>query len=335
MSFPTHITVLGAGSWGTTTASLWSRHHPTVVWAREPGQAEEINTVHTNRAFLGDRSLFPALRATGSLSEAVESADVLVFAIPSQWFRSVAEEVEAFLRPWVPVVSLAKGLERGTAYRMTEVLAEVLPGHPAGILAGPNLAREVLDGLAAAAVLAMPDEPVAVALQDVFRTTTYRVYTSTDVTGVEICGALKNVYAIAAGMAAGFETGENTRALIVTRCLAELSRLGVALGGRPETFAGLAGLGDLLATCNSPLSRNRHVGVELARGRTLDEITGSMNQVAEGVTTTPVVLELAQRCGVEVPIAVEVYGILYEARAPEDSFRGLLRTRPTTEAAAL
>lgn len=208
MSVPTHITVLGAGSWGTTTASLWARHHPTVVWAREPGQAEEINIAHTNRAFLGDRRPFPALRATGSLSEAVESADVLVFAIPSQWFRSVAEDVEAVPRPWVPVVSLTKGLQRGTAYRMTEVVAEVLPGHPAGLLAGPNLAREVIDGLAAAAVLAMPDEPVAIALQDVFRTTAFRVYTSTDVTGVEIGGALKNVYAIAAGMAAGFETGE-------------------------------------------------------------------------------------------------------------------------------
>lgn len=334
MARETQVAVIGAGSWGTTVASLCARNGPSLVWARRPDVAEEIQAHHTNTAYLGDRALHPKLSATASLEEAAGAADVLVMAVPSHGFRAVLEATEPHVRPWVPVVSLTKGLEQGTHFRMTEVVDEVMPGHPAGVLAGPNLAREILDGLAAAAVIAMPDAHVAKALQDVFRTTLFRVYTSTDVIGAEIAGPLKNVFAIAAGMAAGFGVGENTRALIVSRSLAELTRLGVAMGGRPETFAGLTGLGDLLATCNSPLSRNRHVGVELAKGRTIDEITKTMNMVAEGVKASRVVMELADRHGVEMPIAREVYTIVHEGRRPEDSFRGLLKTKPTTEADA-
>ena len=315
-------------------ASLCARNAPTQVWARRPEVAEEIETKHTNSSYLGDRTLHPELRATTALADAAAAADVLVMAVPSHGFRAVLEETEPHVRPWVPVVSLTKGLEQGTHFRMTEIIAEVMPGHPAGILAGPNLAKEILDGLAAAAVIAMPDTHVAAALQDVFRTTLFRVYTSTDVVGAEIAGPLKNVFAIAAGMAAGFGVGENTRALIMARSLAELTRLGVAMGGQPETFVGLSGLGDLLATCNSPLSRNRHVGVELAKGRTIDEIVEDMNMVAEGVKASRVVMELAAQYGVEMPIAREVFSIVHEGRSPEDSFRGLLRTRPTTESAA-
>ena len=315
-------------------ASLCARNAPTQVWARRPEVAAEIEAEHTNSSYLGERPLHAELRATASLEEAAAAADVLVMAVPSHGFRTVLEEAEAHVRPWVPVVSLTKGLEQGTHFRMTEIIAEVMPGHPAGILAGPNLAKEILDGLAAAAVIAMPDTHIATALQEVFRTTLFRVYTSTDVVGAEIAGPLKNVFAIAAGMAAGFGVGENTRALIMARSLAELTRLGVAMGGRPETFAGLSGLGDLLATCNSPQSRNRHVGVELSQGRTIEEITKAMNMVAEGVKASGVVMELAAQHGVEMPIAREVYSIVHEGRSPEDSFRGLLRTKPTTESAA-
>ncbi len=315
-------------------ASLCARNTPTLVWARRPEVAEEIETKHTNSAYLGDRTLHPELRATASLEEAAAAADVLVMGVPSHGFRSVLVDAEPHVRPWIPVVSLTKGLEQGTRRRMTEIIDEVMPGHPAGILAGPNLAKEILDGLAAAAVIAMPDLHVATALQEVFRTTLFRVYTSTDVTGAEIAGPLKNVFAIAAGMAAGFGVGENTRALIMARSLAELTRLGVAMGGQPETFAGLSGLGDLLATCNSPQSRNRHVGVELAKGRTIDEIIADMNMVAEGVKASRVVIELAAQHGVEMPIAREVFSIVHEGRSPEEAFRGLLRTRPTTESAA-
>jgi glycerol-3-phosphate dehydrogenase (NAD(P)+) len=255
-------------------------------------------------------------------------------AVPSHGFRAILERAAEYVRPWVPIVSLTKGLEQDTHHRMTEVIEEVLPGHPAGVLAGPNLAKEVLGGFAAAAVIAMPDERVATVLQRLFSRTSFRVYSGTDVCGTEIAGALKNVFAIAAGMSAGLGTGDNTRALVIARSLAEMTRLGVAMGGERHTFAGLAGMGDLLATCISPLSRNRRVGEELARGRTLEEITEDMHMVAEGVKTSRAVMELAERHGVEMPIAREVYCVVNEGRTPEQAFEGLLRTRPTTELAA-
>jgi glycerol-3-phosphate dehydrogenase (NAD(P)+) len=255
-------------------------------------------------------------------------------AVPSHGFRRVLEQAAPYVRPWVPIVSLTKGLELETRSRMTEVIEAVLPGHQAGVLAGPNLAREVIGGYAAAAVLAMPDGRVCSSLQRVFGRRSFRVYASTDVAGVEIAGALKNVFAIAAGMAAGLGTGDNTRALVIARSLAEMTRLGEAIGGQRHTFAGLAGMGDLLATCISPLSRNRHVGEQLARGHTLAEITREMNMVAEGVKTSGAVMELAERYRIEMPIAREVHGVINEGRSPEEAFRGLLRTQPTTELAA-
>ncbi|HWC87340.1 MAG TPA: NAD(P)H-dependent glycerol-3-phosphate dehydrogenase [Solirubrobacteraceae bacterium] len=328
------VAVVGGGSWGTTVASITARNVPTILWTRRPEIAEEIERDHTNTAYLGVEQLHPHLRATSSLEEAVSEADVLVMAVPSHGFRSVLERAAPHVRPWVPIVSLTKGLELDTRRRMTEIVEELLPGHPAGVLAGPNLAQEVLGGYAAAAVLAMPDAHVARALQDIFRRTLFRVYASTDVTGVEIAGALKNVFAIAAGMASGLGTGDNTRALVISRSLAEMTRLGVAMGGERHTFAGLAGMGDLLATCISPLSRNRRVGEELARGRGIDEIVADMNMVAEGIKTSRVVMELGERHGVETPIAREVFGVVHEGRTPEEAYRGLFKTRPTTELAA-
>jgi glycerol-3-phosphate dehydrogenase (NAD(P)+) len=328
------VAVIGAGSWGTTVASITARNAPTLLWSRRPEVAEEIERDHTNSAYLGDEALDPQLRATSSLEEAVAQADVLVMAVPSHGFRDVLERAAAHVRPWIPIVSLTKGLELDTQLRMTEVIDDVLPGHPAGVLAGPNLAQEILGGYAAAAVIAMPDAQITRPLQDIFRRTLFRVYASTDVLGVEIAGALKNVFAISAGMASGLGTGDNTRALVISRSLAEMTRLGVAMGGERHTFAGLAGMGDLLATCISPLSRNRRVGEELARGRSIDEIVADMNMVAEGIKTSRVVMELAERHDVEMPIAREVFGVVHEGRTPEDAFRGLFRTRPTTELAA-
>jgi len=316
------VAVVGGGSWGTTVASLTARNVPTILWTRRSEIAAEIERDHVNSAYLAGEQLDPELRATSSLEEAVSQADVVVMAVPSHGFRAVLERAAAHVRPWIPIVSLTKGLEQNTDSRMTQVIEEVLPGHPAGVLAGPNLAREVLGGYAAAAVIAMPDEHVATALQEIFRRTLFRVYASTD------------VCAISAGMAAGLGTGDNTRALVIARSLAEMTRLGVAMGGERHTFAGLAGMGDLLATCISPLSRNRHVGEELARGRTLAEITDEMNMVAEGIKTSRVVMELSRRHGVEMPIAREVYRVVNEGRSAEDAFRGLFRTRPTTELAA-
>jgi glycerol-3-phosphate dehydrogenase (NAD(P)+) len=334
MSRPTCVAVIGGGSWGTTVASLAARNAPTVLWTRRAEVAEEIENEHANSAYLPGEQLDDALHATTDLERAVTTADVLVMAVPSHGFREVLKQAAQYVRPWVPIVSLTKGLERESHDRMTQVIDSVLPGHPAGVLAGPNLAKEVIQGYAAAAVIAMPDAHMTRALQRIFTRTVFRVYASTDVCGVEIAGALKNVFAIAAGMSAGLGTGDNTRALVIARSLAEMTRLGVEIGGQQHTFAGLAGMGDLLATCISPLSRNRYVGEELAKGRTLDEITGEMNMVAEGVKTAGTVMELSDRHGVEMPIAREVHEVVNEGQPAQDAFRGLLRTRPTTELAA-
>lgn len=334
MSRAAGVAVIGAGSWGTTVASLSAANAPTVLWARSREVAEEIRASHSNERYLPDAKLHPELAATHSLEEAVSSADVLVMAVPSHGFRAVLEQAAPQVRPWIPVVSLTKGLEQGTRLRMTQVVDELLPGHPVGVLSGPNLANEVMAGLAAAAVVAMPDEHVAQALQAILKTRVFRVYTSTDVVGAEIAGALKNVVAIAAGMAQGLGAGDNTRALVIARSLAELTRLGVAMGGQPATFAGLAGMGDLVATCISPHGRNRRVGEQLALGKTVEEITAEMNMVAEGIKSSRVVMELAEEYGVEMPIAHEVYCVCHEGRTPREAFRGLLRTAPTTELAA-
>jgi glycerol-3-phosphate dehydrogenase (NAD(P)+) len=315
-------------------ASLAARNAPTMIWTRRDDVAREINEDHANSVYLSGERLDSNLRATSDLEHAAETADVIVMAVPSHGFRQVLEQAAPYIRPWVPIVSLTKGLEQQTHNRMTEVIHEVLPNHPAGALAGPNLAKEIIQGYAAAAVIAMSEERVAKSLQRIFTRTVFRVYASTDVPGVEIAGALKNVFAISAGMAAGLGTGDNTRALVIARALAEMTRLGEAMGGARHTFAGLAGMGDLLATCISPLSRNRHVGEELARGRSIGEIIESMNMVAEGVKTSGVVMELAERHRVEMPIAGEVYAVLNEGRTPQEAFRGLLRTTPTTELAA-
>jgi glycerol-3-phosphate dehydrogenase (NAD(P)+) len=334
VSRQTCVSVIGGGSWGTTVASLAARNAPTLLWTRRREVADEIVTDHVNSEYLPGELLDEALDATSDLQHAVEHADVIVMGVPSHGFREVLEQAAPYVRPWVPIVSLTKGLEQGTHQRMTEVINDVLPNHPAGVLAGPNLAKEIVQGYAAAAVLAMGEERLVRSLQRIFQRTVFRVYASNDVPGVEIAGALKNVFAISAGMAAGLGTGDNTRALVIARSLAEMTRLGVAIGGDRHTFAGLAGMGDLLATCISPLSRNRYVGEELAKGRTLEEIIDEMNMVAEGVKTSRVVMELAERHGVEMPIAHEVYAVVNEGRTPQEAFRGLLRTEPTTELAA-
>jgi glycerol-3-phosphate dehydrogenase (NAD(P)+) len=325
------VCVLGAGSWGTTVASLVAANAQATLWARRAELAAEIDEKHVNDTYLPGMQLHPALRATGSIEDAVWPADVLVVGVPSHGFRATLEEAAKFVRPWIPVVSLAKGLERGTVKRMTQVIDDVLPGHPVGVLAGPNLAREVLAGYAAAAVIAMTDEHVARSLQSLFVSRVFRVYTNTDVLGCELGGALKNVIAIAAGMAEGLGVGDNTRAMVITRGLAEITRLGVAMGADQRTFAGLSGLGDLMATCVSPLSRNRTVGERLARGHTLDQITSEMKMVAEGIKTCGVVLKLADRYGVDMPIVREVDAVVNEGRGAIDAYRGLIRIAPTSE----
>ncbi len=325
------VGILGGGSWGTTVGCLASRNSPTVVWARRGEVAEEINREHTNQTYLPGFSLPKDLRATDSIEEAVRDADVVIVGVPSHGFRKCCEDLRPFIRPWVPILSLSKGLEQGSLLRMTEVIEETLPGHPNGVLTGPNLAKEIMSGFAAASVVGMSEETIAAELQNVFRSGLFRVYTNTDVVGCELGGALKNVIAIAAGMGAGMGVGQNTLAAVITRGLAELSRLGVAMGGRPETFSGLAGMGDLLATCTSPQSRNRHVGEELGKGRKLDEIIADMNEVAEGVKSSKSVIELGNRHGVDMPIAQEVYKVVHEGSSAGEAYRGLVRRAPGAE----
>ncbi|MFQ6007069.1 MAG: NAD(P)H-dependent glycerol-3-phosphate dehydrogenase [Woeseia sp.] len=325
------VGLMGGGSWGTTVGALIARNTSVTLWARDPVTVEEINGQHTNRKFLPDANLPKRLVATTDIQEAVEGRDVIVMGIPSPGFRGVLERVNEYIRPWVPVVSLSKGLEPGTKMRMTEIIEDILPGHPAGVLTGPNLAREIMAGYAAASVIAMADEVIVKELQIVFNSGLFRVYTNHDVIGCELGGVLKNIIAIAAGMGDGQGAGENTRSAVITRGLAEITRLGVAMGGEPQTFAGLTGMGDLVATCTSAQSRNRTVGFELGRGRSIREIIDEMYMVAEGVKSAPTVMALAEEYDVEMPIVEEVYGVVQEKRDAKRAFRGLLRTTAGAE----
>src|SRR5215207_7413150 len=325
-----HVVVLGGGSWGTTVASICARRGPTLQWVRSDDTAKDINDNHRNSKYLGNEVELPdTLRATNDFSEAANCADVVVMGVPSHGFRGVLTELAKELRPWVPVVSLVTGLEQGTNYRMSQIVDEVLPGHPAGILAGPNIAREVADG--DAAVLAMPDQHLAARLAELFRTKRFRTYTTDDVVGVEMAGALKNAYAIAVGMGYSLGIGENTRAMVMARAIREMSKMGEAADGHRDTFAGLAGIGDLIVTCTSQRSRNRHVGEQLGAGKPIDEIIASMNQVAEGVKAAGVIMEFAEKYGLSMPIAREVDSVINHGATPEGAYSGLAAEKPGHE----
>jgi glycerol-3-phosphate dehydrogenase (NAD(P)+) len=328
------IAVIGAGTWGTIAATLAARSTPTVLWARRPEVARAINEEHHNPDYLPWTETPPLLTATSDLTEAVSGASAVVMAVPSHGFREVFARAAPILTPDLPIVSLTKGIEQGTLATMTQVIAEVAPGHDAGrigVMTGPNLATEIAAGQPTASVMAFRDPATAVALQSVFMSPSFRVYTNDDVIGCELGGALKNVMAIAAGMSDGLGFGDNTRATLITRSLAELTRLGIALGGRPATFAGLAGMGDLIATCISTTSRNHHVGYGLAQGQSLEQIVEEMKMVAEGVKTTQAVLDLAARSRIDMPIAAHVGKVLYEGMHPRDAVLALMTRDPKSE----
>jgi glycerol-3-phosphate dehydrogenase (NAD(P)+) len=327
------VAVIGAGSWGTTVAALASVNTPTVLWARRPELSDQINAASVNADYLPSFTLPRSLRATASMSDAVSDADVVVMAVPSHGFRAVAATVAPFLRPWVPVVSLSKGIERETLMRMTEVLTDEMPGHPVGLMTGPNLAKEILAGQPAASVVAIADRTVAAELQRILTQPSLRVYTNPDVVGCEVAGTVKNVIAIAAGMAEGMGFGDNTRATLITRGLAEMSRLGVAMGGDPLTFAGLAGMGDLIATCSSKQSRNNSVGLALGQGQSIESILGGMTMVAEGVKSSPSVLDLAHRHDVDMPITEQVVAVCHEGRTARDALAALMSRTSKSELA--
>lgn len=322
---PIRVTVLGGGSWGTTVAHLCAHNTPTMLWARDEATVNGINERHQNVKYLAGYDLHPNLTATTDFAQAVANTDLLIMGVPTGAFRETARRAAAHLRPWVPVVSLAKGFEQGSHLRMTEILIEELPSRPVGVLTGPNLAKEILAGNPAGAVIALSELHIAERLQSIFTTINFRVFTHHDVIGCELGGALKNVYAVAAGVTEGGNMGDNARATVITRGLAELIALGTKLGGEPLTLAGLAGMGDLVATCISPQSRNSSVGRELGAGKSVDDILAEMDQVAEGIKAAKVVKELATEYDVEMPIADVVYRVCWEGERTMRAFGSLVR----------
>lgn len=328
------IAVIGAGSWGTTLANLLAKKgHPVTLWAYEPEVASAIEEHRENPQFLPGIALDSRLRATSDLAEAVPGADVVVVVSPSQHVRRVMGEAARYVPDRALIVSASKGIETTTLKTMAEVLSETLPGgeRRTCFLSGPSFALEVAQEQPTAVTVAAEDEAVARRAQELFQTDYFRVYTTDDVRGVELGGALKNVIALAAGMVVGLGFGHNTMAALITRGLAEITRLGIALGARPLTFAGLAGMGDLILTCTGALSRNRRVGMLLAEGRSLDEILAEMKMVAEGVATTRAAYALAAREGVEMPILAEVHAVLFEGRHPRDAVVNLMMREPKAE----
>ena len=309
--------MVGGGSWGTAFAAMLSERHGDVsLWVREPGVYAEILERRENRTFLPGFPVPPKVRPTTDLAEALLDRGIVAIAVPSHHLRAVVRGAAKHLFPGACVVSLAKGVENGTLRRMTEVLAEELPGFSGRVaaLSGPTFAREVAEGKPTGATVAAVDEKVTAVLQAALSGKRFRVYAETDVIGIEIGGALKNVMAIAAGMSDGLGFGHNARSLLIARGLAEITRLGVRLGASPQTFAGLSGLGDLVLTCTGDLSRNRTVGMRVGRGESVQEILSGMRMVAEGVNTARAAVGLSRRTGVPMPISEQVYRILHEGK---------------------
>ncbi len=316
--------VLGAGSWGTALAILWAkRGNHVTLWGHNEERTERLRATRENTAYLPGLSLPDSIQVTSQLSDCAE-ADLLVFVTPSTAVRSIAEQLQPFVAKDAILLSCTKGIEHGTGLRITEILASALPEHTVAVLSGPNLAVEVSRDLPTATVLGCEKIECAQALQQYLGSARFRIYSSDETVGIELGGALKNVFAIAAGASDGLGLGDNSKSALVTRALAEMLRLGTAMGGSPRTFYGLSGAGDLIATCFSAHSRNRRVGEFLARGQTIDQVTTSMKMVAEGIPTTKSAFECARRLKVETPIIDQAYALLYEGKNPAQALEELL-----------
>jgi glycerol-3-phosphate dehydrogenase (NAD(P)+) len=331
------IAVIGAGAWGTAIAIVLGRRggHEVHLWAHEPEVCESVNARRVNELFLAGHLIPEPVVATNSLEDALRDAGIVVSVMPSHHTRRVFQAMLPYLRPEMLFVSASKGIENDTFLRMSEVIADVVQRSPAGFtprigaLSGPTFAKEVAENHPTALTVASTDQELAEIVQGEFSDPRFRVYTNTDVVGVELGGALKNIVAIAAGACDGLGLGHNSVAALITRGLAEITRLVVACGGRAETMAGLAGLGDLVLTCTGGLSRNRTVGVELGRGRNLNEIIAGMHgMVAEGVLTTNAAIGLAHKMGVEMPITEQMHAILQQGKSPQQAIRDLM-ARPS------
>ncbi len=326
------IGIIGAGSWGTALGLLLSeRGTPILLWGHNPKHVEELKTSRINGSYLPGIVLPPIIQPTTSLEE-LANADLILFAPPSKAFREVTKQLAGFqLSARTILLSCTKGIEQGSGLRMSEILAEFFAENPIAALSGPSLATELARKMATAVVIGSKNERIAQALQAIFSTNHFRVYTSDDVAGIELGGALKNIFAISAGISDGLGLGDNSKAALVTRSLAELIRFGSALGGRRETFQGLSGIGDLILTCFSGHSRNRSVGEKLGSGKSITDISNSMNMVAEGVPTTLSAYECARNLQINTPIIDEVYSILYKNKSPMDAMKELLSRDPRSE----
>lgn len=310
------VTVLGGGSFGTAMANTAARNGcDTMIWIRDENIATEMNNTHINQRYLPDYTLEASLKAETNLEKAVRDRDIILLAIPSHSFRNVLQQIKPFISSQA-VISLTKGIEAKTFSFMSDIIRSELPEVPYGVLSGPNLAKEIMAGMPAGTVIASDSELVRYAVQQALHSALFRVFGSDDVHGVELGGALKNIYAVAMGMAAAYKVGENTKSMILTRALAEMSRFAVKLGANPLTFLGLSGVGDLFATCNSPLSRNYQVGFALGSGKTLEQATQELGQTAEGINTIVQVHARAQELDVYMPITTALYEVIYENAPP-------------------
>ena len=327
------VAILGSGSWGTALGTLLAHNFDEVLMiGREQHVADEINNFHSNSPFLPGLKLQKNIRATTNLATAKEASLVLM-VIPSAGVRSVTTELAKIDFPKnTPIVSCTKGIEHNTGERMSEIIHELLPDNPLAALSGPNHAEEVSRELTSCAVIGSENEALAADLQNIFSTSYFRSYTSDDLAGMELGGAIKNVFAIAAGIAAGLKLGDNAIAALVTRGLAEMTRLGTALGGRTETFMGLSGIGDLMVTCYSPHSRNNRVGKALGQGGQLDDIVANLGMVAEGVPNTLSIYKAARKANIRTPLIDGVYSILYENRSAQEVLKELLNSDVRKEA---
>lgn len=329
------ISVIGAGSWGSALAELASRcGHEVMLWAHDPKVAEAIAETRSNPFYLPAAQFSPLVRVTNQISEAARFSDTFLMVTPSHHYRRVLGEINDLLTAPVRVISAVKGIENESLERMSEVSIDVLGENLAAFatLGGPTFALEISRGDPSAAVIASSSEEFAAELQERLSHRTFRLYRSDDVVGVEIAGSLKNVIAIAAGVVEGVGLGSNTMAALVTRGLTEIRRLGVGLGGKPETFAGLAGMGDLVLTCTGSLSRNRTVGVRLGQGKHLEEVLAETRLVAEGVKTCRSAKELAEKHGIDMPITLEMYRLLYEQETPRNAIQRLMTRALKSEA---
>ena len=327
------LTVLGGGSWGTALAMVLAPRYDRVsLWNYEADLAAEMAAERENKVFLPGFRLPPNIDVTSSLAEGLRDCSMVLGVMPSTVLRQVYVDAKAYIPAHVPIVSATKGIERGTQKRMSEIIAEVTGHSRIAVLSGPSFAREVARGEPTLVVVAALEQALCEEVQKAFTGPTFRLYMSSDPVGAEIGAALKNVIAIAAGMCHGLGLGSNAMAALITRGLAEITRLAVSMGGRPSTLAGLAGLGDLILTCTGELSRNRRVGVELSKGKSLEEITGGMRMIAEGVENTYSAVELARRQGVTMPIAETLYSIFTQGKSPHDALRELMERPAGVEA---